>query len=99
MRLYLEPSCLCVTMVEVRLGILHGRKVACGCLCAEIEEEVTCGELLDELAYGEGAGLDWSGADRGAWHLVERWNGCGKQSVFSATQPPFLCTRRAQAGR
>ena len=73
--------------------------MACGCLSVEIEEEVTCGELLDELADVEGAGLDWSGAERGAWHLVERWNGCGKQSVFSASQPPFLSTRRAQAGR
>ena len=67
-------------MTEVRLGMLHGGKALCGSVCVEIEEDVTCRELAEWLATDEGVGEPalGGGAERGAWHLVERWNGCGK---------------------
>ena len=61
-------------MFELRLGVLRGEKVVCGSLCVEVQEEVTCRELVDQLKE---VGLLSSAAERGAWHLVERWNGCG----------------------
>ena len=66
-------------MVEVCLGVLRGGRPACGDICLEVEEGVTCGELLSSLDHsGEGAGLSRSVAEKGEWHLVERWNGCGE---------------------
>ena len=61
-------------MLELRLGVLRGEKVVCGSLCVDVEEEVTCRELVDQLKE---VGLLSGAAEMGAWHLVERWNGCG----------------------
>ena len=64
-------------MFELRLGVLRGEKAVCGSLCVEVEEEVTCRELVDQLKEAKEVGLLSGAAERGAWHLVERWNGCG----------------------
>ena len=86
-------------MTEVRLGVLRGGRVACGCLRVEVEEEVTCRELIDQLTEEDG-GLS-RGEERGAWHLVERWNGCGEPAPVGTAISrgrQWLSTRRAEAG-
>ena len=64
-------------MPEVRLSVCWKGKTAPSTLGIEVDEEITCGELtaqlVDELWLGDGR-------RRGAWHLVERWMGCGEWS-------------------
>ena len=42
--------------------------IGTGVTCAHVTEE-----LLDQLDLAESAS-----SQKGAWHLVERWKGCGK---------------------
>ena len=58
-------------MTEVPLNVSRKGRLAPGALCVEVAERVTCGELVD-LLVDEGWGR------KGAWRLVERWNGCGE---------------------
>lgn len=62
-------------MPEVELSVLWKGKLSPSSLCVELDEEVTCRELVDQLTDpDEGWGR------KGAWHLVERWNGCGESA-------------------
>ena len=58
-------------MTEVLLNVSWRGRPASGAVCVQVEEEVTCGELVDRLVED-----GWE--RKGAWRLVERWNGCGE---------------------
>ena len=80
---------VCAKMPELRLGVLRGGKVVCGPLIVEVEQGVTCREFLDHLTDGEDGPL--SGAERGAWHLIERWYGCGESSLSLYSGMSWSC--------
>ena len=68
-------------MTEVELCVLLRGKPSCSLLYVEIkDDEVTCKELVNQLV--EDRVLEYPGR-RGAWHLVQRWNGCG---MIASTQ-------------
>ena len=65
-----------VKMRRVELGVRwHGGR-ATGRMTVEVEEDVTCAQLAARAAESLGLGA----RRKGAWHVVERWMGCGKCS-------------------
>ena len=61
-------------MAELRLCCWKG--TLSSCIEVQVGEEVTCRELVNQLiTEGE---LE---EKQGAWHLVERWNGCGELEI------------------
>ena len=93
----LDLCCAVRGMTELRLSVLARGKPSSSQLYVEVaDEEVTCRELVTGLLK-DGA-LEHPGK-RGAWHLVERWNGCGKSSreAVETTERSFirsLCAER-----
>ena len=68
-----------VEMRRVKLGVRWYGRTPTGRMTVEVEEDVTCAQLAARAAESLGLGA----RRKGAWHVVERWMGCGKCSYIA----------------